>query len=213
MRRPARDGASRRWWHRLRWAWLLLWLWPTLASASVNFEKRRRALVRPGWSFGLDLRGGVRRGNINVLELGGSEFMGWQTDRRGFLLLGEHRLRAQTLARAGQGFDDLPQARQINAHMGHLRLFHHLERGFSVETFTQVELDELNVLRWRQLVGVGLRYRVIERESVSLHVGAGYVPELEILDRALFVSQPGGYGHSTPPHQARGVPRLHGRAP
>ncbi|WP_266214346.1 DUF481 domain-containing protein [Paraliomyxa miuraensis] len=169
-------------------------LWPTLASASVNFEKRRRALVRPGWSMGIDLHGGLRRGNLNVLELGGGEFVGWQADRLGFLLLGEHRFRAQTLARAGQGFSDLPRSRQLNAHMGHLRLFHRLGPRLSVEAFTQVEADELSVLRWRQLVGTGLRLRVIERDGLSLHLGTAYVPELEILDRALFLGQPGGHG-------------------
>lgn len=176
-------------------ALVLVVLWPALASASVNFEKRRRALVRPGWSFGLDLRGGLRRGNINVLEVGADEYVGFQGSSHGLLLLGEHRFRAQTLARAGLGFDDLPQARQLNAHMGHLRFFHQLRPSWlSVEAFTQVEADELAVLRWRQLVGVGLRVRLWERNGAAVHVGTAYVPELEVLDRALFLSQPSGDG-------------------
>lgn len=190
-------------------AWLgLLWvvgLWPVVASASVNFEKRRRALVRPGWSLGLDLRGGVRRGNINVLELGGSEYVGWNAAKLGFLLLAEHRFRAQTLARAGLGFDDLPQARQINAHLGHLRFFRRLTPWLSAEAFTQVEADELNVLRWRHLFGAGLRVRLVEREGFSAYAGAAYVPELEVLDRALFVSQPGGQGPINVWHRVGGV--------
>lgn len=176
------------------WVMLVLLCWPALASASVNFEKRRRALVRPGWSLGLDVRGGLRRGNINVLELGADEFVGWQTERLGLLLLGEHRFRAQTLARAGMGFSDLPRARQIHAHMGHLRLFHRLTPRLSAEAFTQVEADELNLLRWRHLVGLGLRVRIVEREGLSVYAGTAYVPELEVLDRALFLAQPGGHG-------------------
>lgn len=176
-------------------ALVLLVLWPALASASVNFEKRRRALVRPGWSFGLDLRGGVRRGNINVLELGADEYVGFQGSSHGLLLLGEHRFRAQTLARAGLGFEDLPAARQVNAHMGHLRFFRRLRPSWlSVEAFTQVEADQLAVLRWRQLFGVGLRVRLWERNGAAVHVGTAYVPELEVLDRALFLSQPSGDG-------------------
>lgn len=181
---------------RLRWiaGLLLLVLWPALASASVNFEKRRRALVRPGWSFGIDVRGGVRRGNINVLEVGGDEYVGWQGGTHGFLLLGEHRFRAQTLARAGLGFTDLPQARQVNAHLGHLRFFRQLRPWLNAEAFTQVEADELAVLRWRQLVGAGLRVRLLERDGLAVYLGTAYVPELEVLDRALFLAQPGGAG-------------------
>ena len=181
---------------RLGWmvALALLVLWPALASASVNFEKRRRALVRPGWAFGLDVRGGLRRGNINVLEVGGEEYLGWQSDTYGFLLLGEHRFRAQTLARAGLGFEDLPQARQVNAHMGHLRFFRRLRPWLTAEAFTQVEADQLAVLRWRHLVGAGLRVRIFEREGAALYLGTAYVPELEVLDRALFLSQPSGDG-------------------
>lgn len=173
---------------------LLLVLWPALASASVNFEKRRRALVRPGWSFGVDVRGGVRRGNINVLEVGGDEYVGWQGGTHGFLLLGEHRFRAQTLARAGLGFTDLPRARQVNAHLGHLRFFRRLRPWLTAEAFTQVEADELSVLRWRQLVGAGLRVRLLEREGAAVYLGTAYVPELEVLDRALFLAQPSGAG-------------------
>jgi len=173
---------------------VLLVLWPALASASVNFEKRRRALVRPGWSFGVDVRGGVRRGNINVLELGADEYVGFQGATHGFLLLGEHRFRAQTLARAGLGFEDLPRSRLVNAHMGHLRFFRRLRPWLSAEAFTQVEADELAVLRWRHLVGAGLRVRLFERQHAALYVGTAYVPELEVLDRALFLGQPSGDG-------------------
>lgn len=189
--------ARARWGARARWSLALLvlgLLWPALASASVNFEKRRRALVRPGWSLGLDLRGGVRRGNINVLEVGAEEYVGFQGATHGLLLLGEHRFRAQTLARAGLGFEDLPETRQIHAHMGHLRFTRRLRPWLSAEAFTQVEADELAVLRWRHLEGVGLRVRVWEGKRGALYMGTAYVPELEILDRSLFLSQPSGDG-------------------
>lgn len=166
----------------------------SVAWASVNFEKRRRALVEPGWSLGLDLRGGVRRGNVNVIEAGGGTHLGWQSNGHGFLALTEHRFRAQSMARAGQTFADAPQGRLVNHHLGHLRMFMRLAPRLSAEAFSQVEVDEMILLRWRQLVGAGLRVRVMQRTGFELYYGTGYVPELEILDHRLFIDQPAGTG-------------------
>jgi hypothetical protein len=61
----------------------------------------------------------------------------------------------------------------------HFRINFRREHALSLETYTQVQYDEVRRLRFRFLGGGGLRYTFIDEEGIDVHLGTGLMYEYE----------------------------------
>ncbi|MGH1469149.1 MAG: DUF481 domain-containing protein [Bdellovibrionales bacterium] len=68
-----------------------------------------------------------------------------------------------------------------NIHRGqiHLRYTTHFPKTFSIETFTQIQFDDFKSLKYRKLLGVGLRKNLLSSPSQWFSVGLGAFYESE----------------------------------
>lgn len=71
-----------------------------------------------------------------------------------------------------------------NIHKGqiHLRYTTSLPKDLFLEVFTQIEFDDFKALKYRKLIGLGLRYKFLNTDTHKLACGLGILYESEALD-------------------------------
>jgi hypothetical protein len=164
------------------------------ASATVNIEKYRLALHEDGATAGIGLGVGAKSGNVETFETSLSGTAGFRRGRS--LLLG---VVSGTYAAKRTGDDRLEDpggtlfqsdARYANKLLGALRYNYDLSERFAGELFTQLQHDEFLRMDLRSLGGVGVRFRVLDAEHGSLHLGTGTMLEYERQDPDLVAEDP-----------------------
>ncbi|WP_412062740.1 DUF481 domain-containing protein [Rubrivirga sp. IMCC45206] len=144
------------------------------ATAQVNTERMRRQLGDDRLHLALDASAAVARGNADFLQVG----LGGRLDLRAVeddLAFVVGRL---DLARSdGASF--------VDRSFVHARYNTDLVPRLVWETFVQVERNGPQRLRARTLIGGGVRYEVVDRDSVGLAAGLLPMFEREVLDEAL----------------------------
>ena len=158
---------------------LLLVLLAVSASAQVNTERMRRALAEDAAALSLDASAAFATGNTEFLQVG----LGGRADVRAgdhlAFLVGRLDL-AQTDDRAF-----------VDQSFAHLRYNRAVAPRLVAEAFTQVQRNRQERLQTRTLVGVGLRYELLQADSLGLAVGVTPMFEYEVLDGDLGTQQDG----------------------
>ncbi|MEL6178692.1 MAG: DUF481 domain-containing protein [Myxococcota bacterium] len=150
----------------------------TIAHAQVNIEPMVRNLKE---GFGLTSGAGVdfNRGNTEILTLKSNLTLSGVTlhpktpDDRPALVYQRLLLSARTTRQSANG--ELAR----NDGFSHLRYTYMWHPRVGPEAFTQVQFDEFRLLRRRTLLGGGLRVVALNRASVQLWFGTGYMAEWE----------------------------------
>jgi hypothetical protein len=135
------------------------------AEGQVNVEGLRKALTTPGIHGTLSGSITTYGGNTMGMTLGGVALVGYRAERQLIYLS------------TNANYSNLGGEVQVSNAFAHFRYNYVLDPGVSLEVFTQVENDRFRRLRLRTLVGTGLRFTVIEGESVALFYGVSYMFE------------------------------------
>jgi Protein of unknown function, DUF481 len=156
-----------------------LWLLAaTRAAAQVNVEGLRKELSGDGVLGRVNGSLTSYRGNTVGLELGVTGFVAWRS--------APHLAFASTAA----NYSHLGGADQVANAFAHLRYVRALEDWVSAETFVQAENDRFRSLRLRALVGLGLRFALLDQETVGLYYGASYMFEHDTLKATVVPVRP-----------------------
>ena len=149
----------------------------SIATAQVNTESMRRVMTADGATASFDVAVAFATGNTDFLQVG----LGGRTDLRfgdnTAFLVGRLDL-AQT--------DDRSFVDQSFAHLRHNRT---LAPRVVSESFVQIQRNRQERLDRRTLLGAGLRYELVQRDSLGFAIGVTPMFEYEVLDDALGGSQ------------------------
>ncbi|MDD9944437.1 MAG: DUF481 domain-containing protein [Myxococcales bacterium] len=145
------------------------WVSDGLASAQVNTETLR--LGQPEQGVHGSVKGDVslRRGNVELFELGGDAKLFYQTGYHTPLVA----VRAELGKQGGERF-----AENAFVHARWTAMW--LER-LGTEVFGQVQYDSFVRLKFRTLIGAGPRAAVVVLDWLECFVGTGYMLEREVL--------------------------------
>jgi len=140
------------------------------AFGQVNIEKLREEPPDGGISSDISVLFSTRSGNVDITQLSGN----WRTDyvassSTTFLIL-----RGMYGWLSGDPFS--------NEGLAHLRHSHNVSGWIHAEAFGQIDYDKSRKLEFRSVGGAGVRFGLIERESVKLAWGTAYMIEYERYD-------------------------------
>ncbi len=143
------------------------------AVAQVNTERMRKRLADDAAALSFDASAALAAGNTDYLQVG----LGGRADlRRGphiAFLIGRYDL-AQT-----------DEREFVNQSFAHLRYNRYLLPALVGEVFTQVQQNRQERLETRLLGGAGVRFEVVDSDSIGLAIGLTPMAEYEVLDEAL----------------------------
>lgn len=145
------------------------------ARAQVNTEALRPAKLESGWGGDAEGNMALSRGNIRLLDLGGSGRVLYQTLHNPGSLVPyiEHRVflaaNGRLAERAGATF--------INQGFTHLRWTWMPHERVGPEVFSQYQFNEFLRLQIRALAGGGLRVDLVHREHLMIWGASGYMIE------------------------------------
>jgi hypothetical protein len=139
--------------------------------SQVNTEKMRTGATKPGFGGFVDGTVLLRKGNVDLLQVGGGLRLEYNAERiHQVFLLGN--------ALFGENTGEV----YINKAFTHLRWTGMWLDWFGTEVFTQVQQNQFIRLQLRTLAGVGVRLDLVEEKAVELVFGTGYMFEYEKLD-------------------------------
>ncbi|PAP77036.1 DUF481 domain-containing protein [Rubrivirga marina] len=143
------------------------------AVAQVNTERMRKRLADDAAALSFDASAALAAGNTDYLQVG----LGGRFDvRRGphiAFLVGRYDL-AET-----------DEEEYVNQSFAHLRYNRYLLPALVGEVFTQVQQNRQEGLETRLLGGAGVRFEVVNTDSIGLAIGLTPMLEYEVLDEAL----------------------------
>jgi len=141
-----------------------------LDYAQVNTERFREDEDSVGFSGFVDLEGIVAAGNTDfqLISLGGRLNYNWGNDYTFFI------------ADGGYGWENGNSfVGQILAHLRHVITTGNL---IQIELFTQFDNNKKRLLLARELLGGGLRFRILKTEHFKFRLGTAYMFETEKYD-------------------------------
>jgi len=141
-----------------------------LYYAQVNTERFREDEDSVGFSGFVDLEGIVAAGNTDfqLISLGGRLNYNWGNDYTFFI------------ADGGYGWENGNSfVGQILAHLRHVITTGDL---IQIELFTQFDNNKKRLLLARELLGGGLRFRILKTEHFKFRLGTAYMFETEKYD-------------------------------
>jgi hypothetical protein len=169
------------------WALSLAWLgavvaWTgTAAAQTVNVERVKREPARPGWSGLAQISFSVMRGNVQVLDVGESSELVYQSlypkdpqdpERPRFI---RQRIMYRTDARFAEQSDEP----FISQTFSHVRWTGMWLRQVGSELFIQHQYNRFFRLRARAILGANARFEIIRNEDWLLSFGTGAMLEYE----------------------------------
>lgn len=145
---------------------LLVLFFSTQALCFINIESLRQS-DKNGFSGVTGLKVNGAAGNTEKFNSKFSSQNIFQDKKNEILVLGNHL------------YGKASSKRNINKGQLHLRYAYYPLEYFAYETFFQVQTDEFKNLTYRQLLGLGLRTRLLNLKRQSLFLGAGSFFEKE----------------------------------
>ena len=138
--------------------------------AQINTERYRKDSDSVGFSAIADIEITAITGNTDFqfINLGGRLNYNWGTSYT-FLV-----------ADGGFGWDD--SKRIFNQALLHLRHVYSLNDLFQIEVFTQTDFNKKRLLEARELLGGGVRYKILTFDNAKFRIGASYFYEHEKYD-------------------------------
>lgn len=147
-----------------------------LSAQVVNTEKLRSGQKDEGWFFDGALDFGANRNNAGqTVRLGIRTRLEYLQNRHKYMLLGQTYL-TQFLNVNVSG--SVPR-NFTNRRFAHLRYNYQFNDRLTWEAFTQVQFNQIQLIRLRWLTGTGPRFRLIQNDSSRLYAGAIYMYEYE----------------------------------
>jgi hypothetical protein len=145
---------------------------PATARSQVNVEPFRFQLKDRGFGARLAASAASYAGNTHGVALSGAAFGGFRSSAH----LGY-------LATSGS-YTALGGTVSIANWFAHLRHDYELQERVSWEEFAQLESDRFRRITWRELLGTGPRFRIVDVEWLQLFLGAAYMYEYTTLSGA-----------------------------
>lgn len=142
---------------------------PHPARAQVNVEVLRGDLKKRPYFVTLDGTLTGRLGNTQGIIAGGSVFAGLMTQNNLFFIKAQGDVAA---------FNGTPS---VAKSFLHARYNYQLRPWLYGELFAQVQQDESQRLQFRNVDGIGPRFRLVQSQRLELYVGTAYMFEYEAL--------------------------------
>lgn len=141
-----------------------------LSFSQINTEKFRMDSDSVGLTGIVDIDITAITGNTDLqfINLGGRLNYNWGESYTFFV------------ADGGFGWDD--GERIFDQALLHVRHVHSISELIQAEAFTQIDFNKSRLLTERELLGGGLRLRVMKSENIKLRVAASYFYEVERYD-------------------------------
>lgn len=138
--------------------------------AQINTERYRKDSDSIGFSAIADIEITAMTGNTDFqfINLGGRLNYNWG---KSYTFL---------VADGGFGWDE--GKRIFNQALLHLRHVHSLNDLLQIEVFTQTDFNKKRLLEGRELIGGGLRYKILTFDNAKFRLGASYFYEHEKYD-------------------------------
>ncbi|HYO93459.1 MAG TPA: DUF481 domain-containing protein, partial [Polyangiaceae bacterium] len=144
---------------------LALFASSTAVNAQVNVEPLRRQLTEDGVGARIAARLTGYEGNAQGVELGANVLVG-----------GRHGRHFGYSSAAGD-YTRLNRATQVSKTFAHARHNYEWTHNLWSELFAQVESDRFRRITLRELLGVGPRVALLERDTLALFYGTAYMLE------------------------------------
>lgn len=137
----------------------------------VNVESKRPGATGEGWHGNLNLNLDFTRNTQDVLAYGFKNKVQYQKKKHRVLVLAD-------LSRIRAGGADF-----VNSGYEHVRYSYSLgeSRRFAIEAFQQAQFNSVQKIQFRHLSGAGLRWNVLERDSLKIRTGTLPMYEYEEL--------------------------------
>lgn len=153
------------------WAiFALVFCWLVLgfsAQAQVNIEKLRDEPPTGELAGDFGLAFSAQSGNVDITQLTGNLRMDYVSNTSKTFLI----VRGVYGWLSGEPFS--------NEGLAHLRYVYRARGWVHPEAYGQIDYDKARELDFRSLGGVGLRFNFVDRESLKLSWGTGYMYEYE----------------------------------
>lgn len=152
------------------------------AHAQVNTDSLQKQSLNDGWSGEVGANVVVTRGNVDYLEVGGNIRAQWQElyplrpcDDLPFV-------KERIVAAMNGQFLEVDGDVFISQAFAHLRYVRMWLPRVGVDAAVQYQFDDVLHLKRRLVAGATLRLALIYRRSWQLHLGTGYIIEVERRD-------------------------------
>jgi hypothetical protein len=140
------------------------------ARAQVNIEKLRAEPPVGEFASDVTLLFSTRSGNVDITQFTAN----WRTDYTG------ERSTSFLILRGMYGWlDGDPFSNEGLAHLRHVR---RAARWIHPEVYAQIDYDQARKLDFRSLGGLGVRFNLVDNESVVFSWGTAYMLEYEEFD-------------------------------
>lgn len=136
-------------------------------SQVVNIESQRIHSDTTGWDGTLEAGFSVNQNNSLLISATSLAHVQYKTKKDLYMVIGNWR------------FTNGGTSRFVNDGMAHFRYNHKFNSWLRLEAFTQVQYNELLNLRLRYLVGLGPRFKFIDKKMIHMYTGVLYMFEYE----------------------------------
>jgi putative salt-induced outer membrane protein YdiY len=134
----------------------------------VNIESQRIHTDTTGWDGTLEAGFAVNQNNTLLVSATANSHVQYKTRKDVYMLLGNWR------------FTNGGTSRFVNDGMAHFRYNHKFTKWLRLEAFTQVQYNQLLNLRLRYLVGMGPRFKMLDKSFMQMYSGVMYMFEYEV---------------------------------
>jgi len=148
---------------------LVLLFLQTAFAQILNVESQRIAQDSTGWAGKADLSFNLTSNNDQVFDLNATLHLQFKSGKNTYLLLG-----GAGMIRAGE--DDFD-----NSGHAHFRYNRSLNPWLTLEAFVQGQYNRVLMIDHRELVGVGPRFSLVSKPTITVHTAALYMFEHEVL--------------------------------
>lgn len=138
-----------------------------LFSQIVNIESQRIHSDTTGWDGTLEAGFAVNQNNNLLISATTNAHVQYKTRKDLFMVLG------------GWRFTNGGTSRFVNDGMVHIRYNRKFNSWLRLEVFGQVQYNELLNLRLRTLVGMGPRFKFVDKKFMHMYTGVIYMFEYE----------------------------------
>lgn len=136
-------------------------------SQIVNIESQRIHSDTTGFDGTLEAGFSVNQNNSLLISATSTAHIQYKTKKDLYMLVGNWR------------FTNGGTSRFVNDGMTHFRYNHKFNNWLRLEAFGQVQYNELLNLRLRTLVGLGPRFKFIDKKWIHMYMGTLYMFEYE----------------------------------
>jgi len=139
----------------------------TVFSQVINIESQRIHTDTTGFDGTVEAGFSVNQNNTLLLSATSLAHVQYKTKKDLFMLVGNWR------------FTNGGTNRFVNDGMAHFRYNHSFTNWLKLEAFTQVQYNQLLNLRLRYLIGMGPRFKMVDKSFMKMYSGLAYMFEYE----------------------------------